>query len=202
MVLRMLQNWATLLRFTQPIWTSLNSVKIRLFSGSPEHGPLLRPFQPNQASRYLPEMGWPDHGGVLPAGRSWTWRGDGDLAHVRQIQRHHREVTSKLIKSVLIKKVVLRHFPHRRFPRELWWSKICFYLVAPMYLVHTVNQDYLQTKEYLQQPETKPSIPINNNQFINNTQFATNNTNSIIFLKTGKVFKSIFLKVLVTSQKK
>ena len=74
-----------------------------------------------------------------------------------------------------------------------------------MYLVHTVNQDYLQhteTKEYLQQPKTKPSIPINNNQFINNTQFATNNTNSIIFLKTGKVFKSIFLKVLVTSQKK
>ena len=37
------------------------------FAGSPEHGSLLGPLEPDEATGDLPEVGRPDHGGVLPA---------------------------------------------------------------------------------------------------------------------------------------
>ena len=61
-------------------------------SGSSKHGSLLRPVESHQASWHLSSVGWPDHGGVFPAGWPGASRGDGNITHVRQVQRHNRKV--------------------------------------------------------------------------------------------------------------
>ena len=63
--------------------------------GSPKHGALFWPVQPDQASGDLPEMGRSNHGGVLPARWSRTRSRNRDFAHVRQIQRDNWKITGK-----------------------------------------------------------------------------------------------------------